>query len=145
MLGEDRSRACVTRARSVMIPFLTMHLTMLFMLTCPDLNGGWLGLEGAGQCSIMVEMRPASACTLVCFSEHSVMDRDRVSAFFTSVTRLVWASGAWLQLARAATSIFTRVAHSLSVEEVSNSSRMKARAVVSSFTSSLSPAGYVCS
>ena len=33
MLGEDKSKAWDTMARSVISPLLTMHLTMLFMFT----------------------------------------------------------------------------------------------------------------
>ncbi len=42
----------------------------------------------------------------------------------TSVTMLVWASGAWLEPAMAATSIFTRLPHSASEDSVSSSSKI---------------------
>merc|ERR1719233_2076417 len=40
MLGEERSSAWDTLARSVINPLFTMHFTMLFMFTWPDLKGG---------------------------------------------------------------------------------------------------------
>jgi hypothetical protein len=42
----------------------------------------------------------------------------------TSVTMLVWASGAWLEPAMAATSIFTRLPHSASEDSVNSSSNI---------------------
>ena len=145
--GEDKSRECVTRARSVIIPFLSMIFTML--LKDPDWLRRWEGRfawpEGVtdGQDSIIVYITFAKDWIRLCFSRDSTKSSDRLRAAFTSDTRLVWASGQWLQEDRAEMSTRDKAGQSLSPIdwlEGRRLSRIKAREEQSSVISSDWPA-----
>lgn len=98
MYGLDRSRLWGSRARSVTKPFLSRDFTMLFMTVCWPLNI-WLGTwpPGLGHESMIILIKLVRARILVCLRALSGRARALCSAPLISVTRVIWASGLWLQ------------------------------------------------
>lgn len=98
--------------------------------------------------SIIVDRRAVSDCSRLCLSFDSGIVSARFRAPFTSATRQLWASGAWLHDASDATKVRTSAGLSLSPavwHEGNRLSSKKANAEVSSLTNSLVLAGKICS